>query len=66
MYGYTGACQRVPYPSISVMPLPDTLDYELAVYRTTYSGWLSSGLWYDQYYAPIGAQCRLTSCQWPG
>jgi hypothetical protein len=59
-YGYTGTCTRVAYPSISVVPMPGTLEFALAEYRSTYSSWLSSGLWYDQYYAPLGARCHVT------
>lgn len=58
---YTGvpACRRVAFPSISVVPTPGTLDYELAMYRTTYSSWLDSGLWYDSYYAPVGPRYHV-------
>lgn len=61
MYGYTGPCTRVPFPSITAAPAAGTLNAALAVYWTTYSSFFEGGgYWYDQYYAPIGPRYHVT------
>lgn len=60
MYGYTGQCTPVAFPSLSIMPASGTLGWALMNYWTTYSDFYMSNYWYYNYYAPIGGRYHVT------
>jgi hypothetical protein len=60
MYGSGLACQKVVWPSMGAAVLAGSLNAALMSYLTEYDGFYHSGLWYDQYYAPIGARYHVT------
>lgn len=58
MYGYTGQCTPVVFPSVSLVPT-DGLGVALMTYWTTYSAFYESDYWYYHYYAPINTRLHV-------